>query len=147
MAFPLSLLDGFRHAILSVDRDHAKMVVFVNAGGIDGLARELIRRCPDVSLSRPSSTRIVLKHPEFHGELTDCRLAGSVLLDVCQPRAELADAIGALPGALARYVSNVTGNRWLGGLAAVGTLAVIDRVQASFVHNGDRTKHPAGGKS
>lgn len=148
MAFPLWLLDGYRHAVLCVDEDRARFLVFVNAGGMESLARELIRRCPSASLSRPSQTRIVLAHTEFRGELTACQLApGAVLLDVCQPRADLVDAIGALPGTLARYVSNITGNPWLGRLAAVGTLAVMDRFQTSFVNSGGHRKHPKGSKS
>lgn len=126
MSFPTQLLDGYQHAVLSLTNDQAKLLVYVGNHGIEGLARDMARRCPSAGLSRITSTHYMIDHSAFSGELTKCGLVpGTALLEVRAPDLELRKVLGGLPGTIGRYVVSETGSIWCGMLAGLGTLAVV----------------------
>ena len=98
MSFPTQLLEGYRHAVLSLTNDQAKLVVFVGNDGIESLARELGRRCPAAALFRIAPTHYTLEHSAFRGEITKCGLfPGTALLEVRAPDLDLRNALNTLP--------------------------------------------------
>jgi hypothetical protein len=126
VSFPTHLLDGYQHAFLSVGDDQATLLVFVAEGGIDGLARDLARRCRAGIVSRTGPSHYTIEHDAFRGDLTRCvPFPGTAVLEVRAPDLDIRNGMGALPLKVGRYVLAETGSLWWGVMAGLGTLAIV----------------------
>jgi hypothetical protein len=139
MGFPTHLLDGYRHVVLGVTDDQAKLIVFLTRDGIAGLADEVARRCPAAIVSRATETHYTIDHPSFQGDLTECGLmASTALLDVRAPELDVGKAFRALPAAVGRYVLSETGSLGFGVLAGLGAFAMVRHFAPAFASSGSR---------
>lgn len=137
MSFPTQLLDGYRHAVLSLSDDQAKLLIFLDDGGISRLVRDLARRCPTADLFAIGPGHYAIEDAAFRGDIARCALLpGVAVLAVQAPHLDRRSRAPALPVAVGRLVHSETGSLWCGVIAGLGTLAAMTYFRPAIIRCG-----------
>jgi hypothetical protein len=129
VSFPVQLLEGYRHTVLSLEDDQARLIVYLGDAGIDGLARDLRQRCPEATVLPVAPAHYRIEATAFQGDITACHLLpATALLEVRAPNVDVQNVIDALPVRVGRYVLSQTGSLSCGVLAGLGALAMVSHL-------------------
>lgn len=131
MSFPVQLLAGYRHAVLALGDEQAKLIVHLGQAGLEDLAGDIRRRCPGATVLRVGAAHYRIEATEFQGDITPCHLLpATALLEVQAPNADIRHLAEGLPVRVGSFVLSRTGSLCCGVLAGLGTLAMMSHLGA-----------------